>query len=456
MIAKTWTWRLMLAMSLLSAPSIAGAQDTEPTADGEPDDDRTDLPLPPELVDETREPISDDLVLEIERLQDEVKRLRERLDAGEAAAGGHLGTRTTDLEQRAAGAVRWGGVATVATAISEQFPGQFVLPRVGLFAFAPLAPRVRFSGEATFLGGGAEYVDGSWGLPGRGDPFLQYAAADVDVIPERLSLRAGLIAIPIGRSNRAADEGARDLLIRSAPELVVAPAPWVDVGGGIVGAARLGAVELAAQVYVVSGPSDGVDARTGLAGARQPPGADENNDKAIAARIAVRPAGSVEVGAGAYSGSYSPGGGRRLSVGALDGTLDVGPMRFEGEGIVAVTDGGVGPEGDEIPRQLFGGSGQLTWRLLAVPLARWFPEPFGSATLGLTARYAFVDTDKANDDETVTDDPDELSRRERLGLGLALRPHEGFVVRAEYEFRTEGGANPIDDDRAVLSATVSF
>jgi hypothetical protein len=106
---------------------------------------------------------------------------------------------------------------------------------------------------------------------------------------------------------------------------------------------------------------------------------------------------------------------------------------------------------------MFGGSTQLTWRFLPAALGAVLPPALQASSIGASVRYSFADTD--GDDPDATPDADDASaftRRDRLSLGLSFRPVPRCVLRAEYELRTEGGSNELDDDQAVLSATASF
>lgn len=460
------TAALLLPLLLILAAGLpaANAQEATPTetpvetAEGE-NDGSADADADADAEEESG---PRDLESELDALRDEVDRLREEVeDRASGATSSEVrpgtGLRTSDLVRRAPGTMRLGGVATAAAVVPQDRFSQFVFPRAALFAFAPVGDRVSFAGEVTILGGGAERVDADVGAPGRGDVFLQFAAADLIAIPDALVLRGGLLAVPVGRTNLASDEGSRELLIRPAHSIYLLPSPWFDVGGGVLGGVYLGPVRVEYQAYLLSGPSAAIDARTGVRGSRQPPGADRNADKALAGRIVVRPAGGVEVGISGYTGSYSPGGARRLSVGAVDAAIDAGAFLFEAEGAYSATDGGTSTLGLAIPESMFGGSAQATWRFLPVVLGAALPAPLQGSSFGATVRYSLVDTNLDDADTTTTgNDPDAYTRRDRLGVGLSFRPVPGYVMRAEYEFRTEGGANVIDDDRAVFSATASF
>jgi len=71
--------------------------------------------------------------------------------------------------------------------------------------------------------------------------------------------------------------------------------------------------------------------------------------------------------------------------------------------------------------------------------------PLPSSPVGATIRWSFVDTDLDNPDTAVIGTtPESWSRRDRIGLGLSFRPVASYVLRGEYEFRTEGGGNFVD------------
>lgn len=441
----------LAVLLLLSFPAFA--QEEEPT----PSPEASPTATPPEEI------APRDLAAEISALRAEVERLRELVEPedaldGQGASRG-TGLRPVDLEVRAPGNVRLGGVTTGAMVFAEEErSSQFVLPRTALFAHAPVGDRVAFSAEAVFLGGGAERLDADRGLPGRGDAFLQLALVDLTLVPETLVLRGGLVPVPVGRVNLRSDESVEDLLLRPAEALWVIPTPWTDAGAGLLGSAFLGRVRVEWQAYVLAGPSSGIDSRTGFRGSRQRPGDDRNDDKAVAGRFLVEPSEGVELAVSGWTGAYSADGRRRASLAAFDAGVDLGPVLFEGQAVYARTDGGFGALGFPVPREMAGGSAQLTWRFFPDALASFLPASLQNASFGATVRASFTDTDLGEDDADATNetDPEAFTRRDRLGVGLSFRPVPRCVLRAEWEFRTEAGAEVLADDRAVLSASAAF
>lgn len=475
--------RLALSISLL-AVSVAHAQQpavTSPTPEETPDETPEATPVAtPEVTPESTPAATDeetpaaagepapaetprDVGAELDALRTEVERLRDIVEpegaVGDGAVSRGTGLMPVDLAVRAPGNVRLGGVTTGAAVFAEEEDrAQLVLPRTALFAHAPVGDRVAFSGEAVFLGGGAELLDADRGLPGRGDAFLQLALVDLTLVPEKLVLRGGLVPVPVGRVNLRSDESVEELVLRPAEALWVIPAPWTDAGAGIVGSAFLGRTRVEWQGYVLAGPSSGIDARTGFRGSRQLPGSDRNDDKAVAARVMVEPVEGVELAVSGYTGAYSQDGRRRASLGAFDAGIDLGALLFEAEAVYARTDGGAGALGFPVPRELAGASAQLTYRFFPDVLGAVLPDSLQSASFGATVRASFADTDLTDDDAASEDetDPEVFSRRDRLGVGLSFRPVPRCVLRAEWEFRTEAGAEVVDDDRAVLSASAAF
>ncbi len=444
---------LSASLAFLLLATHAAAQTPEPPPEATP----APSPSPTEQVEKVEEEPRD-LEAEIDALRADLDRLREEIIApsGEGERDGN-GLRTSDLAMRAPGIARLGGVATAAAVLAPDEGSEFVFPRAALFVFAPVGERVSFAAELAVLGGGAERIDADAGAPFRGDVYLQYAAADLVVVPQSLTLRGGLIAVPVGRANLASDESARELLVRSAESLYLIPTPWYDVGGGALGAVYLGSARLEWQAYVLSGPSSAIDARTGLRNSRVPPGGDGNADKALSARVMLSPIPALSIGVSGYSGAYSAGGGRRLALGEADVALDAGSLLLEATAVYARTDGGSGALGSPMPERMWGGSTQATLRLLPDAVGAVLPAAWQDASLGATVRYSLVDTDLDEPDSaTVSDDPLAYTRRDRLAVGLSVRPVEGYVLRAEYEFRAEAGGSFADDDRAVFSATASF
>ena len=449
MVALAMTWlgaSAVRAQEPVASPTVSPA--SSPVETPSPEPAPTEAPS-----DEPR-----DLAAELDALRGELDRLREEAEPGASASLSRApGLRTADLAARAPGAVRFGGVASAGAVVADERDSQFVVPRAAVFAFAPVGDRVSCAAEVTLLGGGAERLDADRGLPGRGEVFLQYAAADLIVVPDLISLRGGLLAVPVGRANLLPHEGVSELLLRPVEALYLVPTPWVDVGAGLLGGVFLGSARLEWQLYAFQGPSASIDARTGLRNARATPGLDVNDDKAVSGRLAFHPVDGFDVAVSGYSGAYSPGGGSRLSMAAIDAGVDAGALRFDGELIGVKTDGGLGTLGLEIPEEMVGGSAQVTWIFLPDTLGAVLPAALQGAQIGTTFRYSFIDTDRSDPDaENELVDPLAYSRRDRLGVGLSFRPVANYVLRAEYEFRTEAASDPIADNRLVLSATASF
>ena len=444
----------------IASARVAFAQ-TETATPAAPVESSTPLPEESPLPEATPSPDEPrDLAAEIDALRSEVERLRDSVEKDDVGDGEprRSGLRSGDLSARAPGLLRFGGVGTAGAVLAENEDAQFVVPRTALFLFAPVGDRVSFGGEVTLIGGGAELVDADRGMPGRTDVFLQYGAVDLVLVPELLVLRGGLVAVPVGRTNLLSDESVEDLLVRPAQALWIVPTPWSDVGGGITGGAYVSRARVEWQGYVLSGPSAGIDARTGFRAARQPPGSDRNADKAFAGRITVGLFDALEVGISGYTGAYSPGGGRRASLGAIDLGLDAGPILLESEAVYARTNGGIGSLGLPIPEALFGGSSRITWRFLPEVLGAVLPPALQGSSIGVSMRYSFADTDADDPDDTpgATGDPGAYTRRDRLSVGVAFRPVPRCVLRAEYEYRTEASSDLLDDDRAVFSASAAF
>jgi hypothetical protein len=173
-----------------------------------------------------------------------------------------------------------------------------------------------------------------------------------------LNLEAGAMLVPLGRFNLHHDDNQWNLprrpLVDRGAHVLPAPAAWPELGIGVSGTAEAGGGLLDYRVYVVNGaqldfelegeveaelddddtvgvtefeaefsPSRGGFAR------------DLNANKAVTARVAMRPAPGREYALSAYFGRYTPDFMPRESVRsiAFDGLQTVGRFELEYEAV---------------------------------------------------------------------------------------------------------------------------
>lgn len=296
--------------------------------------------------------------------------------------------------------------------------------RLGFFA------EVEFE-QAAAIGGGR-----------GGEIKMEQAYASYTISP-LLNLRAGVLLVPFGNVNVDHYAPNRDVISKPLVSYAVAPSDWTDNGLGFYGNALVGDVwSFDYEAYVIAGLDADLTA-LGLRAARQGFGVDNNDDKAVAARIAWNRAGWLEAGLSAYSGKYDDDGRLRITGWALDVFLERGRLRMTGEYNSFDAERASGPDA-----VFLGYYARLVLDVTPPALRRgWHGRDFPSSRLDLVAQY---------DDVRVTGPLGgafPTHTEQRYTLGLNYRPSHHWVLKLAYE-RSEASAVPLQKGsfRGVLTS----
>jgi hypothetical protein len=348
------------------------------------------------------EPTNDDLKMRVERLEEELRSLKQELErrdgrgaapaAAEAPAAAAPGERAETAPARRAGAgagidagrvveavtdrVRLGGYGSIryeGSSLDDQ-KHTFTYRRFVLTADANIAPRLRAYAELEFErfrelelekkigpqdGGLAaeQTVEGTEGSEiALEQAWLQYDLKDW------LRFRGGAVLVPLGRFNINHDDNRwdlprRSLVDRGVPVLPV-DAAWDELGAGFLGDFEVGDQgRLDYQMYVVNGAFLDFQFEQ-IAQTRFPEpakntievkldpstgtfGQDVKDAKAFTGRLAYSPWLGSEVAGSWYYGQYTPdflANEDIWSVG-VDGRTGWGPFELEGEWVLTQFDG---------------------------------------------------------------------------------------------------------------------
>lgn len=314
----------------------------------------------------------------------------------------------------------------------------FEARRFVLFLFSPITDHITLATEVEWEHGGTPVRrDGQLGL---GEVLLEFAVVDVKLW-EPLTLRAGIILMPLGRLNVNHDAPSLELTDRPLVNTYIIPSTWWEAGAGLTGRIGLGSVLLSYELYAVNGLTSAIADGNGLRDARGSVLQDNNSDKALTGRLAAyyyRPRGrwvpTVEAGLSGYTGEYDR---QKHRVHLIAGDLLVrnAYLEFAGEYVRAFIDAGFDDDflvssRRAVPTAMQGFYAELRGRLplrLLLPKLRSLPLWLGEASLLLSLRYEEVDTDmsvvNAND-------------RRRLSLGLNLRLSAAAVWKHELQWTT--------------------
>jgi hypothetical protein len=335
---------------------------------------------------------ADDLRERVERMEQELRALKDELkrrDAGAAPAAAAPPARTAEpapaptqpsppvtakADERPSyrqvlDRVKLGGYGSFRYEASnlDEAHSTFTFRRFVLTADANIAPRIRAYMELEFerfrkleleksLGAEEGGLGAEQAIEGTNDSEIAFEQAWLQYdIEDWLKLRGGAVLVPLGRFNLNHDDNQWDLPRRSLVDRGVSvlpvPSAWDELGVGFLGEVPTGENSLLSyQAYVVNGVALGSEfeqvGRT--RGATEPGeqeveieitpetgtfGSDVKDAKAVTGRLAWSPYLGHEMGGSFYFGQYTPDflGKEDLWSLGLDGKTGVGPFEVEGQ-----------------------------------------------------------------------------------------------------------------------------
>jgi len=299
------------------------------------------------------------------------------------------------------------------------------------FLYAQVSERVRVATEIEFEHGGD--------VPGDGEVKLEFAVLDFD-LSDAVAFRGGVILSPLGATNLLHDSPLIDITDRPLVDRVIIPSTLSESGMGFFGTVYPSESSVVSyEAYVVNGFDEGVindDGHLRVRGGRGSKKADNNDSKAIVARLGYSPRLGVDVGASIHSGNFDDADERNLTIWALDARMTRGPVEVLGEvagagadleGLPVSTRSGASRAFDDPADSQLGAYGQVNVHFLH---DRLMP---GSVFTGVV-RGDWVDYD------TDTDGDGESG----LTLGLNFRPTEETVFKADYRWAWTSARVPDD------------
>ncbi|MDK2741751.1 MAG: OprO/OprP family phosphate-selective porin [Nitrospira sp. BO4] len=313
------------------------------------------------------------------------------------------------------------------------------------FIYADITDHIKFATEIELERGGTNAPQGS-------DGSMQLEFAQIDyLLTEAVNIRAGILLMPVGKFNLLHDSPLNDLVDRPMVSRIVIPSTWFEAGAGIYGTLYPSSLsKLDYEIYAVNGMSQTAGAITdaGVRSARGSVSRDRDDNKAIVGRVAFSPRLGIEVAGSGYHGTYKPSAGAvgtgRISIFALDWTLQRGPFEIIGESAwsrisnnnaTGVTGSGIGPAG------MHGYYLQGNYHFMPEFLKKWAPSHFSDAsTFTAVIRWEQVDTDTDNRTSNAPNTVGNRRELERLTLGLNFRPIEDTVFKFDWQFNTQKDA----------------
>lgn len=285
---------------------------------------------------------------------------------------------------------------------------------------AELNDRLRFYSEYEIEHGGPD-------ASGGGEAKVEQAWVDYKIV-DPFNLRGGALLVPFGRYNLYHDSDLQDLTDRPIVARDIIPTTWTESGAGFWGdfeqALNIPNLHVGYEAYVINGLDDGFT-DTGLGGAKGSIETDNNNNKAMVARVVVSPSLGHEFGFSGYHGRYNSAS-EDITGGAFDWLSTWGPVELLGEYAHFDVDE---PIGANVANEFQGGYFQINYHFWPGWLDHTFLKTgFENPTLTLVGRYGWAEIED-DSDATVGD-----NEEQRWTLGLNYRPIESWVFKLEYQW----------------------
>jgi hypothetical protein len=300
--------------------------------------------------------------------------------------------------------------------ISDDTVSTFRAHRLVIQVGAQLAENVLFNSEVEYEYGGAVTNDSSTNQ--KGEIKIEQAWVDYKT-SDWLTIRTGMILVPVGRLNNAHDSDLRDYTARSLVNTYVIPTTWVDTGVGGWGTVDIQDAEVGYEVYVVNGldHENTFSETKGLRGMRPNFKTDTDTAKAFVARMNMSPTINSSFGFSTYYGSS-----QQLLTG-LDTVYTRGPWQAHMEAAWYSDGYNNNANGYTVGARY--------------NMAAWIGLPIYAL-----ARIEWVDL-VASDDQK--------GHKNRLSLGMAIRPTSTLVYKMDYAVQTQAD----EASEGILSASVA-
>ena len=338
---------------------------------------------------------------EIARLSEELKQTGDALDLASEAERRKPTTTVYGTLQ----AAKYGGRNSIldAEAFELVFSGR-PHPRLSFFA------EIEFE-RAASVGG-----------PRGGEVVLEQAYAGYS-FAQLFSVRTGVLLVPFGNVNVDHFAPLRDVVRKPLVSYAIAPSDWTDNGIQFTGRRLVGTSWLFEYEAAVIAGLDRRISSVGMREARQAFGVDNNDDKALVGRFAIKRGTSLEAGVSGYTGKYDDANRERLNGWAADLRAELGSVRITGEFDHFTANRGIGPKS-----QLSGYYVRASYDFRGGALLK-IAKDFEDPRLTLVAQYDWARIDGPN----TRTGGFERNRETGVTLGLAYRPSRQWVAKVNYE-----------------------
>ena len=309
--------------------------------------------------------------------------------------------------------------------VSEGETNTFKAHRFIVFYGGTISPKVRFNSEIEYeYGGFVTNTDDADNVQ-NGEIKIEQAYVDYDAT-DFLTLRTGIVLVPVGQLNIYHDSDLRDFTARPLVNYYIIPTTWMDTGIGVLGSTDVADMELTYEAVVINGldHNNTYSSSKGVRNMRPNFKSDTNKGKAIAGRVGVIPNINSEFGVSTYQGQS------KQALIAVDGRYGLGALNLKGE-YATYSDGfdnkanGFNLEGKYNVASLIGVSEEIN----------------------LLARYEQVD---------LLADNDSAGKINRTSFGINYRPVKALVYKVEYSLNETQGVSGDEDNTLMASVALGF
>ncbi len=291
--------------------------------------------------------------------------------------------------------------------------------------------------------------DGKVGEVAVEQAFIDYRLSEHVPILGDLTLRTGLVLVPMGIVNQWHEPPIFHGVERPNVDKVIIPSTWREAGMGLVGKPH---EQVSYELYVMSGLDPmGYSAKSGIRGGRQKGGEARTDGLAFTGRLQFVPTAQTLIG---VSGYFSQSGKNTDALSAKVPVLGVSAdVRTRIEGVEARAEFAMFNIGDNddlnalvdaagdplvsVSDRLIGAYAEVAYDVLYTMDAEAQLLPFG--------RFEYYDTDPDDDTRSIID----------IVLGLSYRPIPQVVFKQDVTIRRKGG-DVSGDNATILNLGIGF
>jgi len=387
----------------------------------------------------------DELKRQIDSMNSEIKTLK----AGEA--GKNEGNAAKSLLER----THFGGYGELDYIFTRENGNgkggnSFDPHRIVLYMDSQLSPWIDLKTELEWEHGGVKDELNEEGEL-SGEVAVEQAFVDFKLSPA-FNVKAGVMLVPLGAVNLYHEPTNFNSTERPALDQFLIPSTWSEMGAGIHGSLGKKADY---QLLALNG-LDGskFSAKKGLRDGRQNLNLDNNNGKALAGRLELRPAENLYANLSFYHGNSSVKDRALTTIGAFDGKYSLGSIDLAGEYVFVYQDKTANLGVTDIGRTMSGYWVEGAWHILPSTMKT---GRLAEADALVFARWSEFDTQQGE----IADPSQSSGRFDRnyTTFGVVFKPTTTVSIKADYQIYDDhrgAGETPLDNDKFQVSVGFVF